>query len=74
VPASSFIVASSSVISAIVGSGASGTVAVTTPNGTGSMTGFFYAPPPIITSFNPPVHLPTRQLLLPVRILVGLLL
>ena len=53
VPASSFIVASSSVISAIVGSGASGTVAVTTPNGTGSMAGFFYAPPPIITSFNP---------------------
>src|SRR4030095_9538792 len=28
-------------------------VSVTPPNGTGSMSGFFYAPPPIITSFNP---------------------
>jgi hypothetical protein len=46
-------VASSSVISALVGSGASGSVAITTPNGTGSMTGFFYAPPPSITSFSP---------------------
>jgi hypothetical protein len=53
VPAISFTVVSSSVIGAVVGSGASGSVAITTPNGTGSKTGFFYVPPPAIASFSP---------------------
>ena len=54
VPAASFTVIGSTAISAVVGSGATGSVSVTTPAGTGSLAGFiFTAPPPTITSFSP---------------------
>jgi hypothetical protein len=53
VPASSFTVVSASVITAVVGNGASGAVTVTTPNGTGGVQGFVYLPPPVINSFSP---------------------
>ncbi|MBL0153318.1 MAG: IPT/TIG domain-containing protein [Chitinophagaceae bacterium] len=51
--ASSFTVNSSTNITAIVGAGASGSVAVTTPNGTVSMAGFVFIPAPVISSFTP---------------------
>ena len=55
VPAASFSVVSSTTITAVVGSGASGNVAVTTPDGTAILTGFTYTVPttPTITSFSP---------------------
>jgi hypothetical protein len=48
----SFIVNSSTSISATVGSGSTGNVTVTTPGGTASLPGFIYGPP-AITSFSP---------------------
>ncbi len=56
--ASSFIVLTDSTISATVGSGASGSVQVTTTVGTDSLAGFTYIPaslpqPPVIQSFTP---------------------
>jgi hypothetical protein len=53
--AASFVVQSATRITAIVPSGAaSGAVSVTTPNGTGSRSGFtFVASPPLVTSFSP---------------------
>jgi PKD repeat protein len=51
--ASSFTVVSPTTITAIIGSGASGNVQVTTPNGIFSLAGFTYLPTPLITSFNP---------------------
>ena len=55
-PAASFTVISSTYITAIVGSGASGNVSVTADGGTATLGGFTYdAPPPApaITSFTP---------------------
>jgi hypothetical protein len=40
-------------ITATIGSGASGTVSVTTAGGTATKTGFTFAPAPTITDFNP---------------------
>ena len=53
IPASSFVVNSINQITAIVGAGANGNVAVTTPRGTGFLPGFITYPPPIINSFFP---------------------
>ena len=56
VAAQSFVVNSATRITAIVpASGASGAIAVTTPNGTASMAGFTFTlvPAPVITSFTP---------------------
>jgi len=53
VAATSFIVVSPTVITAVVGNGASGNVSVTTPGGTATLTGFVYLSPPSITSFTP---------------------
>lgn len=57
VPASYFVVQSPTTIIAIPGSGASGTVSVTTPGGTSSMNGFTYlnVSLPTITSFSPSI-------------------
>lgn len=52
-PAASFVVNSASSITAVVGTGATGSVAVTNPQGTGTRAGFTYLTPPIISSFNP---------------------
>lgn len=54
-PAQSFTVVNASRITAVVGGGASGSVAVTTPSGSASKTGFTYLPKPLptITSFAP---------------------
>ncbi|MBD1210771.1 MAG: putative Ig domain-containing protein, partial [Ignavibacteria bacterium] len=50
-----FTVLSDSVIAATIGGGATGSVSVTTPNGTSSLAGFTYAPltSPIVNSFSP---------------------
>ncbi len=50
---SSFNVVSDTSITAIVGSGASGSVVVTNAFGTGSKPGFTFGPAPVITSFSP---------------------
>ncbi|MCA6491796.1 MAG: IPT/TIG domain-containing protein, partial [Chitinophagaceae bacterium] len=52
---SSFTVVSSTTIVAIVGSGSSGAVSLTTPGGTASLDGFTYIPPPTIISFSPTI-------------------
>jgi hypothetical protein len=52
-PAQSFTVLSDTVITAVVGGGASGFVNVTTPNGTASKPGFVYRAAPVITAFAP---------------------
>jgi sugar lactone lactonase YvrE len=54
-PAQTFTVVNASRITAVVGGGASGSVAVTTPSGSASKTGFTYLPKPLptITSFAP---------------------
>ena len=51
--AKSFSATSSTILKAIVGSGTSGVVSVTNKDGTASMAGFTFTPPPTITSFNP---------------------
>jgi len=53
VPASSFTVNSSTSITAVVASGASGNVSVTNNFGADSMPGFVYGIPPVINSFSP---------------------
>lgn len=53
VPVASFKVVTPSLIEAVVGAGASGSVSVTTPSGTASLAGFTLALPPTITSFTP---------------------
>lgn len=53
IAATSFIVVNSTTITAVVGSGASGNISVTTPYGTGFATGFLYSLPPTITNFSP---------------------
>jgi len=51
--AASFTVQNDSTIRATVGSGATGSVRVTTPTGFGSLPGFTFIPPPVISSFTP---------------------
>ena len=51
--ATSFVVNSSSLITAVIGSGTSGSVSVTTPGGTASLAGFTYVAAPTITYFTP---------------------
>ncbi|AYL95749.1 MBG domain-containing protein [Mucilaginibacter celer] len=53
VPAASFKVVSSSVITAVVAKGGSGNVSVTTPSGKGSITGFVFVPMPVISAGGP---------------------
>lgn len=52
-PASSFTVLSADSILAVVGSGSTGAVSVTTPLGTDTLTGFTLVAPPSILSFTP---------------------
>ncbi|AXY74205.1 hypothetical protein D3H65_09565 [Paraflavitalea soli] len=53
-PASSFTVVDDNTITAVVGTGSSGNIAVVTPfRGIASLPGFTYLPPPAITSFAP---------------------
>jgi photosystem II stability/assembly factor-like uncharacterized protein len=53
VPAASYTVNSSTQITAIVGSGATGAVSVTNNFGTGTLGGFVFGLPPVITSISP---------------------
>ncbi|PWV56398.1 FG-GAP-like repeat-containing protein [Chitinophaga sp. S165] len=52
-PAASFTINSATSITAAIADGSGGSVSVTTPYGTSSLTGFTYYPPPVITSFTP---------------------
>jgi gliding motility-associated-like protein len=54
-PVSAFTVVSATTIIATVGSGSTGAVSLTTPDGTASLDGFTYIPPPTITSFSPAI-------------------
>ncbi|MFN4975500.1 MAG: beta strand repeat-containing protein, partial [Bacteroidota bacterium] len=54
-PVNSFTVVSSTSIIAVVGSGSSGAVSLTTPGGTASLAGFTFIPAPTITSFTPTI-------------------
>ena len=49
----SFTINSSTSITAIVGSGATGSVIVSKPGGSSALPGFTWFPPPVITSFSP---------------------
>ncbi|MBI1780872.1 MAG: VCBS repeat-containing protein, partial [Sphingobacteriales bacterium] len=49
----SFTIVDPNTIDAYVGTGATGSVSVTTPAGTSSLPGFTYIPKPLITSFTP---------------------
>ncbi|MDB5253355.1 MAG: cell surface receptor domain protein [Flaviaesturariibacter sp.] len=53
VNASSFVVVSSTTITAVVGAGASGSVSIFNSGGSASLAGFTYLPPPTITSISP---------------------
>jgi hypothetical protein len=54
-PAASFMVVSDTLITAIVASGSSGSISITTPDGTATLDGFTFIPsPPVITSISPP--------------------
>src|SRR4029078_12438488 len=53
IPATSFNVVNSNTITAIVATGASGNVKVTNQYGMGSLSGFVFAGPPVISSFLP---------------------
>lgn len=50
VPAASYTLVSATSITAVVGSGASGNVSVTTPIGTGTLSGYSFVPKPTITA------------------------
>lgn len=52
-PATSFVVNSATQITAVVSSGASGNVSVTTPGGTTTLAGFTFVPSPTISYFTP---------------------
>jgi gliding motility-associated-like protein len=54
-PVTAFTVVSATTIIATVGSGSTGAVSLTTPDGTASLDGFTYIPPPTITSFSPAI-------------------
>ena len=53
VTATSFSIQSDSVITAVLGTGASGDVSLTSPNGNDSLHGFAYGGVPVILSFSP---------------------
>jgi len=53
VNAASFNVVSSTLITAVVGTGASGTISVTTAGGTAGMSGFVFVPAPSISAVSP---------------------
>ncbi|WP_175404115.1 IPT/TIG domain-containing protein [Mucilaginibacter sp. PPCGB 2223] len=53
VPAASFHVNSSGSLTAVVGNGASGSIAIASAQSSASISGFTYIPPPTITSFTP---------------------
>lgn len=53
VPASSFVINSPTLVTAVVGTGASGSVTVTGANGAASFTGITLVQPPTITAFTP---------------------
>jgi hypothetical protein len=53
IAAASVNVISDSVINAVVGAGASGDVAITTPGGTAAKPGFLFGPIPSVSSFTP---------------------
>ncbi len=53
IPAASFTVVNSTTINTVVAAGASGGIAVTTPYGSDTLSGFTYLPVPTITSFTP---------------------
>ena len=55
VPAESFTIVNTTTISAVVGEGASGNISITTPLGTGKLSGFTFASFPVITSFSPTI-------------------
>lgn len=52
-PAASFTIVSPNIVTAVLGNGSSGSVAVTTNYGVGSLGGFTFLPFPIISSFTP---------------------
>lgn len=49
----SYNILSSTSISAVVGAGATGSVSITTQNGTATLAGFTFIPPPVITAAGP---------------------
>lgn len=51
--AASFMVVSATQINAVVAAGATGSVSVTTPGGTGTLAGFTFVPVPTITGISP---------------------
>jgi hypothetical protein len=53
VPVDTFVVESPTTITAVLGSGASGSVSVTTPYGTATQAGFTFVPLPTVTDFTP---------------------
>ncbi|MBN1368441.1 MAG: IPT/TIG domain-containing protein [Dehalococcoidales bacterium] len=53
IPAASFSIDSDEQITAVLGSGASGVVSVTNSYGTGTLEGFNFIPPPVISGFSP---------------------
>ena len=55
IKASSFNVVSDSVLTAVVGKGTSGSISITSPGGTTSISGFIFIAAPTITSFTPTV-------------------
>ncbi|MCU0427817.1 MAG: IPT/TIG domain-containing protein [Candidatus Kapabacteria bacterium] len=72
VRAQSFTVLSDTLISAVVGDGASGDVRVTTQNGTATRSGFtFVIPPPFITSFTPTQFVASTTITITGRNFVG---
>jgi hypothetical protein len=55
IDAQSFTVISSNSITSIPGAGATGSITITTPGGTGTFAGFLYEKPPSIVSFLPAI-------------------
>jgi hypothetical protein len=53
IAATSFTAVSDSVLTAVVGAGSSGQIAITTPDGTDFAPNFIFIPGPVITSINP---------------------
>lgn len=52
-PARSFTVVSPTLILAVIDTGLAGSISITTPGGTTTVSGFQFIPPPVITSFSP---------------------
>jgi hypothetical protein len=55
IPANSFTVVNATTITAVVANGASGSVSVTSPGGTTTLSGFTFIAPPVISSFTPSI-------------------